>query len=197
VSARPFELRTTDLGPDDLLVGRLRGEERLSRPYAFDLTLHAANGLARSFHGVLAKVCAEAVVPGQTRAVYTVRLVPRLWLASLGKDSRIFQELSVPEIVDLVLAPHGVTTRWKLARTYPKRDYCVQHHESDLAFVTRLLAEEGLFYFLDGVDGEDKVVVCDLAAHYEPILGARAVPFRDPSEGASAEHVESLVFARS
>jgi len=59
--------------------------------------------------------------------------------------SRVFQDLTVPEIVARVLDVAGVPNTWKLAHSYAKRAYCVQYRESDFAFIARIAAEEGIF----------------------------------------------------
>lgn len=80
---------------------------------------------------------------------YIVRVVPKLALLDRSVDSKIFQDMDVKAIVTKVLETHDITGKgveWKLTGSYPKREYCVQYQESALAFISRLLEEEGIYY---------------------------------------------------
>lgn len=83
-------------------------------------------------------------------ARYELTLEPRLALLERGKQFRIYQHKSVPEIVDSILrSRHGFRGQdflFKLAREYPKREQVMQYDESDFAFISRLLAEVGIWY---------------------------------------------------
>jgi type VI secretion system secreted protein VgrG len=78
-----------------------------------------------------------------------VEVVPRAWLLTQRRNSRIFQGLYVHQIVSYVLSESGVRHHWKLGNVYPKRVYCTQYDETDYDFVTRLLAEEGILFFFN------------------------------------------------
>lgn len=93
---------------------------------------------------------------------YRLRLVPWLWLTTQRSDCRVFQDKSVLEIVDSVLAAYQPFARWRWAEGVesfmadaPRRAYCVQYRETDYAFLSRLLAEEGLgFCFVEEAEAE-------------------------------------------
>lgn len=78
-----------------------------------------------------------------------VRVVPRAWLLTQRRNSRIFQHKYLHEIVSAVLHENGVRHRWDLRKTYPRRIYCTQYEETDYDFVRRILAEEGVFFFFE------------------------------------------------
>jgi type VI secretion system secreted protein VgrG len=84
---------------------------------------------------------------------YRVTIRPRLSRLALVTQSRIFQGKSVPEIVDAVLSKHGVAHRSALSGSYPAREYTAQYRETNLAFVSRLLEEEGIWYRFDHAPG--------------------------------------------
>ena len=92
-------------------------------------------------------------------ARYRVTVVPWVWLLSRGRHNRVFQEKTVIDIVEAVFADYSDVAAWQwsdevagfLADARP-RSYCVQYGESDYAFVSRLLAEEGLGWCVE----EDK-----------------------------------------
>lgn len=168
---------TTPLGADTLLAECVRGEEAISAPFSFDISalstdagialrsllgqpallelLTVAGAGVRAFHGHLTAVAAIGANGGLAR--YRLTLQP--WSAFLGhgRDSRVFQDMTVCDILDAVfgawqgqgrLAP---AWRFELAdrALYPKRSLTTQYQESDLAFAERLMLEEGLFYFFE------------------------------------------------
>ncbi len=85
-------------------------------------------------------------------STYVFRVAPSLWHATLRKNYRIFQHLSIPDIVDQVIAPYGANAAWRVERaSYPKLWQKVQYGESDFNFMSRLLEEAGIDYaFVDG-----------------------------------------------
>jgi len=96
-------------------------------------------------------------------------------------DCRIFQDKDVKEIVSGVLKGFGIADAqqsWRLSAKYPKREYCVQYNESALAFVSRLLEEEGIFFFSDKGDSGELLVFEDDSTHADPIDGEKKVRYR-------------------
>jgi type VI secretion system secreted protein VgrG len=117
-------------------------------------------GQAVSFHldedgierfGLVATARIEAPVERNAEQFSRVRVevVPRAWLLTQRRNSRIFQGLYVHQIVSAVLFESKIRHRWKLVNLYPKRVYCTQYDETDYEFVTRLLAEEGILFFFN------------------------------------------------
>jgi len=161
----PFRFKARDLGDDDLLITGLRGTEALSRLFAFELDLVAPLDKPVDFSVVLGRPAAVAIdVPGgeprhfhglvsrfgqgsrdDTFISYRLELVPPLWLLTKRVQSRIFQHVSVPDILKTVL--DGLDAAYQLQGTFEPRDYCVQYRESDFEFVSRLMQEEGIYYF--------------------------------------------------
>jgi hypothetical protein len=135
----------------------------------------------RWVHGIIRRMearGASAERGGEKRHAYRVWLAPALWLLGRTKDSRIFQDESVPEIVRAVLREGGVRTRFRLFWTYPPRSYCVQYQESDLDFVERILAEEGILHFFDQPSSEAEaeiLVLTDDSGLCQPIAGSAQV----------------------
>lgn len=111
---------------------------------------------------------------------YEMILRPRLWRLSLSTQSRVFQDLTVPEIVAEVLAGHGFAASdfaFRLGDPYSTREYCVQYQETDLQFVSRLLEFEGISYsFRHEPDGE-VLTMTDDARHYPSISAPDALRF--------------------
>lgn len=124
--------------------------------------------LRRRWRGLIRRVEDKGTQGG--RRVVCAYVVPALWQLSQRVDSRIFQEKTVPEIavevLEEVLTPLRRKVRLALQREYPQREYCVQQEETDLDFLQRLLAEEGIaFYFEQEGEAEELVLVDDNAAY--------------------------------
>ena len=184
---RPVRLRTP-LGSDAVMVRRISGKEELSSPFHYELELVTENrsfdpgsliGSAvtididlprrgvRHINGIIWSCQRE---PG-SRRVTRVRAVIVPWLRLLKQsiDCRIFQRMSVPEIIKQVFRDHGFSAfRDTLSATYPRREYCVQYQETALAFVTRLMEDEGICYRFDHTRDRHELVLMDTTTVAEP-----------------------------
>jgi len=124
----------------------------------------------RYFHGVIEE--ATYLDSHQARHRYELRLRPALNGLGYRIRSRIFQEKTVVEVIDQVLTDAGVPTdtwRWETTLTFEAREYCVQWKESELAFVLRLLEEEGIFYWFEHTDVDHVLCFGDGPSVHEPI----------------------------
>ncbi|WP_448671698.1 contractile injection system protein, VgrG/Pvc8 family, partial [Escherichia coli] len=111
---------------------------------------------------------------------YRLTLVPHLAYLAQRNNQRIFQHLTVPQIVALVLEEHGILAdayRFQLGTRYPEREYCVQYGESDLAFVSRLLEEDGIFWFFTHAAGKHTLVLADSNDAFPPIPNGPEVAY--------------------
>jgi type VI secretion system secreted protein VgrG len=188
--ASPVELtlRAGPLSEADLAVSRVEGEERLSAPYRFVVEAWSADGAPFDLEAVLGREAtlrlrragleervvhgevhaAELVLAGAGSPLYRLTIRPRLARLGVGARSRVFQERTVPEIVAAVLDGWKVKHRSALAGTYPKREMTLQHRESDLAFVSRLLEAEGIWYrFEHAADGHELVLADGKGAYVQ------------------------------
>ncbi|MCI8208920.1 type IV secretion protein Rhs [Pseudomonas sp. S25] len=125
----------------------------------------------RTHYGVITSF--KRLSGSNDEARYEITLQPRLALLDKGRQYRIYQHQSVPEIVDSILrSRHGFLGQdfyFKLAREYPKRLQVMQYGESDLAFISRLLAEVGIWYHFSS-DERLKIAVVELRddqRHYQ------------------------------
>jgi type VI secretion system secreted protein VgrG len=175
----------TALGPDKLLLESFTAFERFNEPFeitvdvlsqdpALDFTPHLGSGVSlsmagraevsRSFHGVLFDAALIAVDGSAGR--YRITLRPWLALLDLGRDSRIYQKMTVQGILGDVFERAGFTD-YALnltKRATSAREYCVQFRESDFNFVSRLMEEEGLFYYFQHTAASHKMIISDDAA---------------------------------
>lgn len=109
---------------------------------------------------------------------YRAVLVPWLWFLSRDSDCRIFQNMTVPEILKQVFDDLGFKDhRASLSRTYTKWDYCTQYHETYLNFVMRLMEEEGIFFFFKHEDGKHTLIMADSPSAYQDVPGTTTIPF--------------------
>nr|WP_207783136.1 MULTISPECIES: type VI secretion system tip protein VgrG [Pectobacterium] len=155
--------------------------EALNQPFALSLNLASAlPGI--DFGAVLDQPCEllvwyegelkrrvsgiiSAFAQGDTgfrRTRYQAEVRPALWRLGLRTNARIFQAQKPEAIIGTLLEESGITDyAFALRHDHAPREYCVQYRESDLAFVTRLAAEEGLYFFHEFEDGKHRVVFAD------------------------------------
>jgi type VI secretion system secreted protein VgrG len=184
----------TPLGEDVLLLTGFRGKEGLSIPFSFELDLISENhsiafpdiigknvtvsiiladGEERYFNGIVSRFSQGSgggEAGGDPRfSCYTATMVPWFWLLTRTADSRIFQKLSVPDIAEKIFGEKGfLDYKILLDDSYEKRDYCVQYRETDFNFVSRLLEEEGIFYFFEHEEGKHTLVLADAPDKHKP-----------------------------
>jgi type VI secretion system secreted protein VgrG len=135
---------------------------------------------------LISGICASFDYIGQTRdfQLYEAVIVPWLWRLRFRRNSRIFQDMTTPDIIKKVLNAAGLDGsgyRLELFGTYAPRNYCVQYYEDDLSFLCRLLEEDGIFYFFEHGRDEHKIVFADHSAAHRPIPGDPNLWFRPPS----------------
>src|SRR5262245_24482211 len=124
-------------------------EAMLFRPACLSIHHHGS----RRYAGLCAS--AEQIQAEPTGlSTYAVRIVPRLWLATLRHNYRIFQHLSVPEILRSLLEELSVAHAFRIDEdAFPELEYRVQYGESDYAFLCRLCEDAGLSFFFEDAEG--------------------------------------------
>jgi type VI secretion system secreted protein VgrG len=177
------------LGDDDLLLTAFAGREELSRPFEYHLdflsekdgitakqvigkgvgwAVHLGDAEPRWFHGRLRRFVAG---PShiQSLRVYRAEVVPWFWFLQRTSDCRIFQAKTVKQIVEEIFSDHGFTDfQFKLQGSYTAREYCVQYRETAFDFVSRLLEEEGIFYFFRHEESKHTLVLADQTSACQP-----------------------------
>ncbi|MFT3818715.1 MAG: type VI secretion system tip protein TssI/VgrG [Rubrivivax sp.] len=196
----------TPLG-EALQFRQLRGHEALSELYALDIDLLSTDkaidpkallgknatvvvetdgGGRRYINGLVSRFGLQ----GQDHSLYSYKLVlrPWLWLATLRSDFRIFQSMTVPEIIQEVLNKYGESFEIKASRGYRRWDYCVQYHESDHNFIARLCEHEGIYYYYRHAAGQQTVVFADdTETGHDSLPGGATIPFHPPEKAAVAD----------
>jgi len=193
---------STPLGPNVFTLAGFTGREEISRLFSFQLDLLIDNdrdapldrlvgqpatvelalpgGGSRYFNGIASRVSQGA--RGARQTSYRAEIVPRLWLLTRTQQSRAFAHQTVPEIVRFVLGDASAV-EMRLVGNYQAREYCVQYRESDFDFVSRLMEEEGIFYYFTHTQGGHTMVITDSAAGVSDIPGPHVVSFDATGSG--------------
>jgi type VI secretion system secreted protein VgrG len=138
--------------------------------------LVAVDGLNRYFHGVITE--AHWAGGQQDLHYYEIVLRPWLWLLTLTSDSRIFRNKSPAEIIKQVFSDRGFSDyRDETKTSRPKLSYCVQYRETDFNFVSRLMEEQGVYYFFEHVDGKHTLILADSKSSHNAAPDLSSVPF--------------------
>lgn len=160
-----------------------------------EFLLHGSS--TRRWRGLCVEMQMErtAVVGEQGLTTYSLELVPTLWRLTQRRGNRLFQHTSIPDIVTRVLGEWGLPHVWQVEATrHPKLELRTQYDETDFAFVSRLLEEAGIsFYLVDEGDADSTLVLHDAPQSVEP--RQRAIPFVDDvfqSLAGGEEHVTKL-----
>lgn len=120
------------------------------------------SGVATSF-----SVCGILHNAKEVLTQYQAIVRPQFFLLTLSKNFKIFQEQSAADIIKKVLKDANIDkVKYSLTKQYVKRDYCVQYNESDFDFVSRLMEEEGIFYFFEHNKNEGKLIITDDKSAY-------------------------------
>ena len=161
---RPMKL-TTPFGADALILTAVRGREALSELFHFELEVvledthkpflfeqllgqevtaefvHTSG--KRSLQGIVIQITQGDAV--ERFMPYRLEVVPRLWMLTRRHRSRIFQQKSIPQVLQEVFT--GLDVSYQIQGDFEPREYCVQYRETDFHFASRLMEEEGIYYF--------------------------------------------------
>jgi type VI secretion system secreted protein VgrG len=187
----------TSLGEDALLFYRMHGREGLSEPFEYRvelvsedraidpqkilgepiaIRLQLETGNWRYFHGYVSRFGQGSDLNGL--ACYHAIVQPWLWFLTRTSNCRIFQNQSVPEIIKQVFQDHGFSDfKVKLSGSYATREYCVQYRETDFSFVSRLMEDEGIYYYFSHEKDKHHLVLADSGNAHDPFPGYDNIPY--------------------
>ena len=179
---------STPLGDHALLLRSFTGYEAISQLFRFDLdllsekpsisfdsivgkpvTLNAvlADGSDRYWSGYVSRF-AQGANDGRFTS-YRAEMVPWLWFLTRTADCRIFQNKKAPDIIQAIFKDLGFSDfSLRLHGSFVERDYCVQYRETDFNFVSRLMEEEGIYYFFEHADGKHTLVLANDPGEHKP-----------------------------
>ena len=196
---------TTPLGKDALLLVGIYGAEEVSRLFHITLDVLADNRTEVPFDKLLgATVSAALTLPdGKTSRYFTglcrrvvqgeqdknftayqLEIVPPLWVLTRRTQSRIIQQVSVPKVLQDLVAGEG---RFELQGTFEPRDFLVQYRESDFDFFSRLCEEEGFYYFFKHTADDCQLVVANTPHSHPDLPGQSTLEFRPELGGRRSE----------
>ncbi len=200
---------TTPLGKDKLIIKRFSGEEKVSGLFRFYLemisdandlsfekivgknitvTMKLAESGERYFHGLVSKFVQAG--GDEKNTTYLADVYPWFWMLTLTRDSKIFQNKSVPDIIEQIFKDSGFTDfKNSLTKTYQPREYCVQYQESAFDFVSRLMEDEGIFYFFEHEKSKHTLVMADDASAHKPCPNIASVRFGRSMSSAQEDDV--------
>jgi type VI secretion system secreted protein VgrG len=199
---------------DSLRFLEMRGTEQLGRTFAFTIHLVSLDpdiklsdllgqGVSvsidlaphsdtpRFFHGIVTRFQREGKLGNHY--VYSAHVAPWLWLLSYTTNCRIFQNLSVPEIVKAVFRTHKISDFAESPMaTYKAREYVTQYDETDLEFVSRLMEDEGIYYFFKHEETKHTLVLADAPSHHAKVPGYEDVFLLDPThdQDQDQDHID-------
>ncbi|WKB53292.1 type VI secretion system Vgr family protein [Eleftheria terrae] len=216
--SRTFEL-LTPLGPDALRLHRMHGREEMARLGEFEIDalseredldpdailgkkvavrVEQAMGPHRVFSGHATRF-SQVGVAGRFH-LYRLTVRPWLWFLTRTANCRIFQQMKVPDILKQVFDTHGdiATTEFELTAQYREWEYCVQYRETDFDFVSRLMEQEGIYYYFRHEGDKHTMVLADSYRAHDAQPGCERLPFlpREQAARAEVEHVSQWSFGR-
>jgi type VI secretion system secreted protein VgrG len=197
----------TPLAEDAVLLSAFSGDEGISRLFRFDLELLSvsdsidfnaivgqnvtvrltlASGNDRYFNGFISRFSQG----GRDRDLisYYAEMVPWLWFLTRKSDCRIFQKMKVPDIVKQIFDEMNFKDyKLQLYGDFLEREYCVQYRETDFNFISRLLEEEGIFYFFEHQDGIHTLILANDPIEHRPCPDQPQGRYEGASGGAAQE----------
>jgi len=197
-----FTFASKGLPEDTFSVVEFKGTEGISRLYEFDITLASDDpeidlkGVLQSpatltirgsdqdfpIHGIMAQF--EQLHEVKGHYFYRALLVPRLWQADLYRENQLFLDKTVPDIIEEILRQAGLTTQdyeLKLTRSYPQWEYICQYRETDFDFISRWMEREGIYFFFEQEEHNEKLIITDSSTSHKDIPGDATIPFSPPS----------------
>jgi type VI secretion system secreted protein VgrG len=187
---------TSPLGDDVLIPISLSAREAISQPFQFDVVAVCQNGIidpntllnnpacvilqdsgtpVRYFHGIVRSVTDDGPVRSDAAVanyeVYRLTLVPRLWFLNQTTDCRVYEEKSAGDILSAIFTDAGLTDLSGPPSSVT-RQYTIQFNETDLRFATRLMEEEGWFYFFQHTASAHTLVIANQNTAFQAIPNA-------------------------
>ncbi len=208
----------TPLGEDVLVFGRMTASEELGRLFQFELELFGDSKKTeikltdvlgkdmtvrlelpqgrgtRYFNGFVTRF-SYLGMRGLRYGVYQATLSPWLWFLTRTADCRIFQNQTVPEIVKSIFSGYGFTDfKDALGGSYRQWEYCVQYRETDFNFVSRLMEQEGIYYYFIHENGKHTLVLADGYSSHGKFKGYEVIPYFPPDihDHRERDHLSDL-----
>jgi type VI secretion system secreted protein VgrG len=210
-----FVLVTTPLAGVEFHMQSMVGKEQLGRPFRYDLELITESNDVdpikllgnpitaelelekgkRYFNGLVSEI--SSLGRGTDYSQYSVTLRPWLWFLTRSSDNKIFQNLDVMEIIKKVFQDNKFSDfKIDTIGTFRKRDYCVQYGETSFDFVSRLMEEEGIYYYFTHTKDKHELILADSPSAHKSVSNDK-IPFRPTqSAGTNVDHISRWAWSR-
>jgi len=181
---------TTTLGGDALHITAVSMQESISSLYEIHASVYTTNSeldyqallgqsatielavkdstgnYTRNFNGLVTSISSQGQAYHKTDNAnkyysYTLIISPQFWLATMRSNCRIFQDLSITDIASQVLPEHNIQFINKAGTAFKAYEYCVQYHETDYQFLTRLFAQEGIYFYFKQDAGSNSLILAN------------------------------------
>lgn len=200
---------TSPLGPDVLLIESLEGAEGISRLFDYRVVLLAdveesidpktvvgsrvtvtmglndAQG-ARYINGIVASF--EQCAGDKEFNVFQARIVPALWQLTLSSNCKVYQGMNVVDIVKKVIGNYSLSISDHTQGSYQQLDYCTQYSESDFHFISRLMEENGIFYWFEHTAQDHRFAMGDAPGSCIDCAVSAAFPYEANVKGAEGSY---------
>ena len=154
------------------------------------LEVDAPKNKIRYFQGHC--VAAEYLGSHAGRGYFRAEVRPWIWFLTRTSDCRVFQDKTVIDVIKEIFSQHGFSDfKDSTKHSYKPRDYCVQYQETDFAFVSRLMEEEGIYYYITHEKSKETLVLADDASTHKALEDNAEVEFyfREPNYRRADDHV--------
>jgi len=204
---------------EDLVCRSFSGQEKLGRLFSYQLDLLSLNPNIQFQDIVGQRVTVSLELEDGDRyfdgyisefrymgtsgqfAWYQATMKPWFWFLTRTSDCRIFQNQKVPDIIKSVFRDNGMSDfKDMLGESYRDWVYCVQYRETDFNFISRLMEQEGIYYYFEHTQGKHTLVLADGIGAHEPTPGYEEVPFYPPDPNAALrerDHIQNLVVTQA
>ena len=202
----------TSLPVDKLVFYRMEANESLGRLFQFELALLSEDESIKIDDLLSQKMTVQVDLPGGGKryfnghvaqftqvanlgrfAHYRAVIRPWLWFLTRTADCRIFQNKTVPDIIKEVFRELGFTDFEELlSKSYRQWDYCVQYRETDFNFVSRLMEQEGMYYFFKHEKEKHTLVFSDSISSHKPFPGYADVPYYPPEDREGTSRLQHI-----
>ena len=194
----------TALGEDVLVFYRMIGTEQIGRLFEYEIEMLSEKTYikladilgknitvrmqlpekrgagTRYFNGFVTRF-SYLGMRGMRYGAYRAIVHPWLWFLTRTSDCRIFQNKTVPDIIEQIFRDHGFTDfKRSLTGHYRTWEYCVQYRETDFNFVSRLMEQEGIYYYFDHENGKHTLILADGLSSHKVFRHYADVPYYPP-----------------
>ena len=204
---RELAIGKTPLGEEVLLLVSMSGTEHLGRLFEYKLELVSENSQIKAEDIVGQNVTISLKLGGDKNryfngyinhftqvtaygrlARYQATVVPWLWFLTRTADCRIYQDIKIPEIIKEVFKKHELKDfEDSTSGIYSKKEYCVQYRETDFDFVSRLMEQEGIYYFFKHENGKHNLVLADSPSAHKSYPEFKELEYHAADKGSQTE----------